>query len=212
VIGGLLVLFTVVLLGAGGVGLWGETQRNGGYVTPGGHDFSTSGSALATEGTKLGSAGVGWLYAPTLLGKVRVRVRPTGSSSRLFVGIGPADEVERYLAGTKHTLITEYFGNKTLLVDGGPSRTAPGAQRFWVASTTGPGPRSLFWKPADGTWTVVVMRADGRPGIAVHADLGARVPVLPWVTTGVLVAGAIFLAGGVLLIVGAVRRRPSSTT
>ena len=70
----------------------------------------------------------------------------------------------------------------------------------------------ILWKPDDGTWTVIVMRADGRPGIAVHADLGARMPVLPWVTTGVLVAGVVFLAGGVLLIVGAVRRRPSSTT
>jgi uncharacterized membrane protein len=56
------------------------------------------------------------------------------------------------------------------------------------------------------------MRADGRPGIAVHADLGARMPALPWVTTGVLVVGVVLLAGGVLLIVGAVRRRRSSTT
>ena len=210
-IGGLLALFAVALLSAGGVGVWAETQREEGYVTPGGHDFSTTGSALATEGTKLGSSGVGWLYAPTLLGKVRIRVTPTGSAP-LFVGIGRTDEVERYLAGTKHTMITEYFGNEAQLVDGGPSRSAPGAQRFWVASTTGPGARNLFWKPADGKWSVVVMRADGRPGISVHADLGARIPALPWVTTGVLVAGLIFLAGGVLLIVGAVRRRPSSTT
>src|SRR5262249_43398468 len=63
VIGGLLALFAVALLAAGGLGLWGETQRNGGYVTPAGHEFATSGSALAAEKTKLGSSGVGWLYA-----------------------------------------------------------------------------------------------------------------------------------------------------
>jgi hypothetical protein len=212
VIGGLLALVALVLLVAGGIGVWAETQRDGGYVTPGGHDFSTSGSALATEKTKVGSAGFGWLYSPTLLGKVRIRVTPTGSGSPLFLGIGPSSEVERYLAGTKHTQIIDYFGGKEQLVNGGPSRSAPGAQRFWVASTAGAGARSLFWKPADGSWTVVVMRADGRPGIAVHADLGARMSALPWITTGVLVAGAVFMAGGVLLIVGAVRRRPSSTT
>jgi hypothetical protein len=57
-----------------------------------------------------------------------------------------------------------------------------------------------------------VMRADGRPGVAARADLGARMSALPWVATGVTVAGLVFLAGGVLLIVGAVRRRPKSTT
>ena len=211
VIGSLLALFGIALLGAGGVGVYGETQRDGGYVTPGGHDFSTSGSALAAEKTKLGSSGVGWLYTPGLLGKVRIRVTPQGSTSPVFVGIGPASDVERYLAGTKHTVITDYFGGKDELVDGGLSRSAPAAQRFWVASTSGPGARTLLWKPKDGSWMVVVMNADGRPGIAVHADLGARFSALPWITTGVLVAGVIFLAGGVLLIVGAVRRRPSTT-
>jgi hypothetical protein len=63
------------------------------------------------------------------------------------------------------------------------------------------------WKPVDGTWTVVVMNADGRPGVDIGADLGARTPALPWVALGLLVGGAIFLAGGVLLIVGAIRRR-----
>ena len=211
VIGGLLALLALAFLGGGGVGLWADlTQREGGYVTPGGHDFSTSGSALASEKTKLGSAGVGWLYPPTLLGKIRIRVTPVGSESPLFVGIGPSKEVERYLAGTSHTVITGYFGDKVRLVDGGPSRSAPRAQRFWVASTTGPGARSLFWKPTDGAWTVVVMNADGRPAISVHADVGARMPALPWVATGVFVAGLVFMAGGVLLIVGAIRRRPSS--
>jgi hypothetical protein len=211
VIGGLLVLLALALLGAGGVGLWADlSQRVGGYVTPGGHDFSTSGSALVTEETKLGSAGVGWLYPASLLGKIRIRVTPVGSTSPLFVGIGPSSDVERYLAGTNHTVITDYFSDKVRLVGGGPTRAAPGTKHFWVASTTGPGRRSLFWKAKDGSWTVVVMRADGRPGIAVHADLGAHLPALRWVAIGVSVAGLIFMAGGVLLIVGAIRRRPSS--
>jgi hypothetical protein len=212
VIGGLLALLALVLLGAGGVGLWAETQRDGGYVTTGGHDFSTSGSALATEKINLGSAGVGWLYSPTLLGKIRIRVTPVESAAPLFVGIGPSTEVERYLAGTNHTVISDYFGDKAQIVEGGQPRSAPGTQHFWVASTTGPGARSLFWKPADGSWTVVVMNADGRPGIALKADLGARLSALQWAVTGLLVAGLIFMAGGVLLIIGAIRRRPSSTT
>ena len=77
VIGALLVLVAVTLLGGGGTGLWAElTQRDAGYVTTDVHAFSTSGSALATEPTHLGSPGVGWLYSPGLLGKVRIRVTP----------------------------------------------------------------------------------------------------------------------------------------
>jgi hypothetical protein len=48
------------------------------------------------------------------------------------------------------------------------------------------------WKPANGSWTVVVMNADGQPGIDVRADLGARVPAVPWIAVGVLAAGAVF--------------------
>jgi hypothetical protein len=74
VTGTLVVLVSLGILAAGGTGLWADrTQREAGYATTGGHNFSTSGAALATESTHLGSGGVEWLYAPGLLGKVRIR-------------------------------------------------------------------------------------------------------------------------------------------
>jgi hypothetical protein len=208
VIGALLVLVALVLLGAGGTALWADrTQRDAGYVTTDVHDFSTSGAALATVSTELGSPGVGWLYSPGLMDKVRIRVTPTSPDRALFVGIGPSTDVDRYLAGVRHTVITEFWGDKTETVGGGPPASAPGAQDFWVASATGAGPQTLVWEPADGSWTVVVMNADGRPGIDIGADLGARMPAVLWIAVGVIVAGAIFGAGGALLITGAIRRR-----
>jgi hypothetical protein len=51
------------------------------------------------------------------------------------------------------------------------------------------------------------MNADARPGIGVRADLGARIPAALWLAVGLLAAGAVFITGGVLLIVGAVRDR-----
>ena len=208
VIGVLLVLVALVLLGAGGTALWADrTQRDAGYVTTDVHEFSTSGAALATVSTELGSAGFGWLYSPSVLDEVRIRVTPTSPDRALFVGIGPATEVDGYLAGVRHTVITEFWGDKTEAIDGGESASAPGTQDFWVASATGAGPQTVVWEPADGSWTVVVMNADGRPGIDVGADLGARMPAVLWIAVGVIIAGAIFGAGGALLIVGAIRRR-----
>jgi hypothetical protein len=211
VIGSVLVLVSLVLLGAGGTAVWADrTQREGGYVTTGVHEFSTAGSALATVSTELGSAGIGWLYSPTLLGKVRIRVTPTKPGSALFVGIGSSTDVDRYLDDVNHTVITDFWDENVETVAGGAPTTAPGTQDFWVASSTGPGARTVEWDPTDGSWTVVVMKADGRPGIAVGADLGARTSAVLWIALGVLVAGAVFLAGGVLLIVGAIRRRRAS--
>jgi hypothetical protein len=208
VIGALLVLVSLVLLGSGGTALWADrTQRDGGYATTDVHQFSTSGSALSTVSTELGSAGVGWLYAPSLLGDVRIRVTPTAADRPLFIGIGPSTDVDRYLAGVDHTVITEFWGDKTENVAGGQSASAPGAQDFWVASASGSGPQTLTWDPTDGSWTVVVMNADGHSGIAVGADLGAKVPALPWIGLGLLVGGAIFMSGGVLLIASAIRHR-----
>ena len=119
VVGVLLLLVGVILVGAGGTALWADrTQRDAGYVTTGVHEFSTSGSALATVRTDLGSAGVGWLYSPGLLGKVRIRVTPVNGGPPLFVGIGPSDDVDRYLAAVKHTVISEFWSNRVETVAG----------------------------------------------------------------------------------------------
>lgn len=208
VIGALLAFVALILLGSGGTALWAHfTQRDGGYATTDVHKFSTAGSALATKPTELGSAGVGWLYSPSLLGKIRIRVTPASPGPPLFVGIGRSKDVDRYLAGVNHTVISEFWGNKVDPVGGGRLRSAPTEQTFWVASSTGPGSRTLVWEPTDGSWTVVAMNADGRAGVDIGADLGARIPALPWIALGLVLAGAVFMVGGVLLIVDARRRR-----
>ena len=215
VTGVLLMLVSLVLLGGAGTGLWLEaTQRDGGYVTTDAHTFSSDGAALATRTTKLGSAGWGWLYSPGLLGKVRIRITPAQTDVPLFVGIARSADAGRYLAGVRHTVISEFFDNKVEPVDGGLPRSAPGTQHFWVASDSGRGARTVLWKPASGSWTVVVMNADASPGVDVRADLGARMPAVPWISAGLLAAGVVFLAGGVLLSLRATRGqrdRPATT-
>lgn len=208
VIGALLVLVSVVLLGAGGTALWANVaKRDAGYLTTDVQEFSSPGSALATEPTDLGSPWTDWLYSPALLDEVRIRVTPVAPGPELFVGIGPSAEVDRYLAGVSHTHISEFFTNRVEFIDGATAGSPPATQGFWVASASGHGTQTVEWDPTDGSWTVVVMNADGQPGIAaVAADLGARYPALVWIAFGVLAGGAVFLVGGVLLILGAVRR------
>ena len=212
IVGVLLALLSVTLLGAGATAVWADqTQRDAGYVTTDVQAFSSPGSALATIPTDLGSGGTGRLYAPALLDTVRIRVAPVNAGSRLFVGIGPSADVDRYLAGVHHTVMSDFWTTKTYSVDGGTTPAAPATQRFWVASSTGAGARSLQWEPTTGSWSVVVMNADGRPGIDVRTDLGARFPAVIWVAVGLLVAGAVIAVGALLLILGAIRRHGRST-
>jgi hypothetical protein len=203
-----LVLFALGLLGAGGTALWADlTQREAGYVTTDVHEFSSPGAALATDPTELGSAGVEWLYGPSLLGKVRIRVTPVDTGSQLFVGIARSTDAERYLVGVNHTVISEFFGDKVHDVAGGAPAADPGEQQFWAASSSGSGTRTVVWKPSKGSWTVVVMNADGHAGVSVGADLGARLPAVLWIAIGLLIAGAVFLTGGGLLIASAFSRK-----
>ena len=211
-LGTLIVLFALVLLGAGGTGVWADhSHRDAGYVTTGVHHFATTGAAMATQ-ADLGSPGLNWLYTPSLLGKVRIRVTSARSRSAIFVGIGPSAAVGRYLAGVHHTLVSGFFRDKAQTVRGGPPRSTPGRQHFWAASATGTGTQTVRWEPTKGSWSVVVMNADGKPGIAVGADLGARMPAVLWIAIGLLLGGAVFMTGGVLLIAGAFPRNHTSTS
>ena len=168
-----MAVVALVFLGGGGTVFWAYfTQREGGFATTDVHQFSTSGSALATVPTDLGSSGTGWLYAPNLLGEVRIRVTPANPDAVVFVGIGPSADVDRYLAGVNHTVISDFWTETLRQESGGATTSVPSSQGFWVASSSGAGARNLKWNPDDGSWTVVVMNADGQPGIDVRADRG----------------------------------------
>jgi hypothetical protein len=150
--------------------------------------------------------GFGWLYAPSVLGEIRIQVTPASADSGLFVGIGPSNEVDRYLAGVGHTIITDFWNESVRTVGGDTIASVPASQDFWVASDSGAGPRTVTWEPTEGSWSVVVMNVDGQAGVDVRADLGATIPPLVWISVGLLLFGLVLLAGGLVLIVGAIRR------
>src|SRR5262249_57135605 len=113
--------------GGGGPAGWPDTTEGAapGYLATSAQESGPAGSALASERIDLGSAGTGWLYTPALLGTVRIRVTPTHPSPALFVGIGPSADVDRYLAGVSHTLISDLWTNSVQAIGGGPPPPAP---------------------------------------------------------------------------------------
>ena len=207
VIGSVLTLVSVGLLTGGGALLWaGQTQRQDGYLTSATTTYSTRGYALVTKSIGLHSGSGNW--AGSVVGKVRIRITAPGTARPVFLGIAPAAAAARYLSGVAYTTVTGFGGNTRTASShlGTATPAAPLQARIWAAQVSGPGTQALTWTARDGDWMVVAMNRDAAPGLTVRADVGATLPALPWIVTGLLAGGVLLAAGGVLLIVLPVRR------
>jgi len=213
VCGVLLLIPALGLLAGGGVLLWADTggRNSDGYLDSADDTFSTPGYALATDGIDL-STGADWMPISAALGDARVRVTAADPDTETFVGIARVGDASAYLAGVGRTVVRDFGAGSAdeVVVPGDAPAGAPGNQDVWTAQASGPGTQTLTWTPSDGNWTLVVMNADGSANIAVAASIGAQVPALTGLAWGVLIAGLVFTAIGVLLIVLAVRRRPAA--
>jgi hypothetical protein len=207
---GVVGLLALVLLGAGGIALWANGQKNDdGYLATGSDRFATSTYALATENLDVDSHGAGWLINSDRYGKVRLKV-DSRADKPVFVGIARTSDVTRYLRGSAHATVTDVEYSpfraeyRTQRVGGQP--TLPGDQRFWVASAQGAGKQTLTWDVEHGSWSIVVMNADGSRGVDAGVSAGADVPILPAIGWGGLGVGLVLLlAAGGLVYVGARR-------
>ena len=79
--------------------------------------------------------------------------------------------------------------------------SAPLTQDFWVASASGADTQELVWRAADGNWSIVVMNADGSPGVSAKVSVGLKVGSLGRLTMTVALVGAAMAAASVVLIV-----------
>jgi hypothetical protein len=209
VAGVLLLLLGLGLLAGGGALLWADNahRTSDGFLTSDAATFRTSGFALTSDRLQL-STGADWVPVSSALGTARFEVTGTDPGTDVFIGIAPADAVVGYLGGVGRTVVDDVGSGTSLRtqVSGGPPSAPPGEETFWTARASGPGTQQLTWRPASGDWVLVVMNTDGSAGISVTGTAGATVPSLVGLAWGLLVAGALGVLIGVLLIVLAARR------
>jgi hypothetical protein len=206
---GVLGLFSLGLLAAGGLMLWGDAQKDEhGYISTASERFATNTYALTTENLDVDTAGVDWIFGRDRWGKIRLEVTPR-DGQRLFVGIARTDDAADYLSGTNHELVTdvEYapFRADYRRLDGDAKPTRPAAQRFWAASAHGAGTQALTWDVEDGDWSIVVMNEDASAGVDAGVKAGADVPVLSGAGWASLASGLIMLAIAATLAVLGIR-------
>ena len=203
---GFVALITIAL---GTLSLWGDSKTDSaGFVHTGTDRYATSTAAIATD--DLDIDGAGWLVDNDVLGKIRLRV-DSNHDKPVFVGIARSKDVDAYLSGSAYAELTdvEYSPFEPSYRDhaGAQSPGAPAGQDIWAASTHGPGTQTLTWDVEDGSWSVVVMNADGSPGVDAGVSAGARITWLGTLGWSLMGAGILMLAGGTALVVTGARRR-----
>ena len=200
------VLALLLLLGGEGLLVFERTQRDAsGFLMRGANTLSTDTYAVVSDQIRANGNGFDWGTG----GGSRIQIT-TSSSTPVFVGIGPARAVDRYLARAPHQSVPDLGTTDGTTVGGNAAPLAPQTQTFWVARTSGAGHQALRWNSRDGAWRAVVMNADGSSGVTADVSVGLRLPHLMEVALGVLAAGAVLLATGATLLWAGIRRAPGS--
>jgi hypothetical protein len=182
VAGGVVAFLAIVLIAAGAALFWvseHKTDANG-YYTTASHTYSTPTRALTTQSLDVQQDVPDWLFSTDTFGRVRIDPRATNSDKPVFVGIARTQDVNTYLDQVQHDEIADLdFDPFTIdrTRHAGEARPAmPAAQTFWAASSADG--RPLDWKVRKGEWSVVMMNADGSPGVSVNASVGAKAPII----------------------------------
>jgi Domain of unknown function (DUF4389) len=216
VLGAILLAFGILLSFIGGAVLTGglvaasvnSLRDDDGYFTTPSETFTTETYALTSPSVGRFTVDRGTTNLPFDLATVRLQV--TDAASDVFVGIGPQSEIQRFLGDVERTQIQElrYFPFEVEYRDlpGSQPAALPLEQDFWVATASSAGgTQTLEWRVEPGNWAVVIMNADGSPGVTVDLQAGVRSDLFaPAVTTLLVVGGLLLLVGIPLMVVGAV--------
>ena len=214
-LGALLALTSFGLLAGGAVLLVADNalRDDAGYLMSPTETYTSPGAAVTSHRIVLHS-GPAVDVAHRWLGTVKIEAE-LRTPDAAFVGVGRSGDVNRYLDGVAHSVVADPSGGDgapdTTYVDGATPPLNPAGEQFWAASATGNGRQALTWEPRNGSWTVVVMNADGAAPVRADVAAGAEVPGLDEVGVVLLVSGGVLLAVSALVLVLAVRRPMSAT-
>ncbi|QCP00328.1 DUF4389 domain-containing protein [Arthrobacter sp. 24S4-2] len=194
-----------LLITAGAVGWVNFQQRDNGYLTTPTERYDVATRAITSPGLNV----LVDEKLPDVLpvdSAGRLLLRGTGAAGQqIFIGIGPQEDVARYLDNVRHSEITELnsypFRVQYREVPGDAVPVAPGTQPFWSTSAQGTGTQQIEWDLRSGRWAVVVMNADGAAPVSVDLQAGVRSDLLWPVFIGLLIGGIALLVVGVPLIV-----------
>lgn len=208
VVGAITGLTAIGLLIAGTalVGIHTTQRDDGGFITSPVFEMETATYALVSGDIDLGSYPDGWW--PSDSGTVRVNAESIDAGA-IFIGIGPASDVEQYISGVAVDEVTS-LGPRGRDVEyrpisGGAPTSLPADQEFWVAASQGTGFQEFEWELESGEWKLVLMNANSSSGLQADVEAGVQINILLPIGIGLLVGGLVAIVVTVVFLVLALR-------
>ena len=197
------------LLAIAGGGLLAAFGTDG-KLASGPHLLSTPTGAIVSPVASIkDTSGVATVTGqPTL----RLSASPVDGTAAVFIGIGRAADVDRYLAGVSTEQVTDLPYSITGIRHSGlPNATPPTAQRFWLPQVMSTRRRRRFnRKIHDGQYRVVVMSANGHGGFASTTAIGITIPNITIYAIAGLLLGLLIAGGGTAPVIRTTLQPPAT--
>ncbi len=208
---GLFFLFIGIVITFSGVAVYAVsnvyTDNQGYFTSPEYHLTPENATAVVFSDININIDNNAPQWIQTDLGKI-VQIRMQLSSSQdYFIGVGPTADVDSYLANVPYAKITDFNWNTGLQLSsiinpsgtGNLTNNVPGSQTFWDANGTQSD--ILNWIPKQGSWTFVVMKANGASGVDVGIKAGAKVPILTPIATFLVIFGFMLIILAIVIFI-----------
>ena len=200
IVGGALAALIGLGILVGGVALLVLFGTDG-EIESGSHPLAANGRALVSEATSILDS------APIDAGggvRLRVSLEPT-NGKEVFVGVGPAEDVDRFLSGAAVDEIADFelrpFRLETTPIPGEAVPSHPNDEDFWHAAASGTIGAGIDWKVEPGTYRLVIMNVDSSAGVEADGRVGVKVPFTVPAAIACLVFGIVVVGTGVFLLV-----------
>lgn len=223
-IGGLILLASFGLLAGGTSISWlnRDFVDDEGYIMSGEAEIYTDAYALVSTDidVEMGDEVPPFIRSITGRGDIitlKLEAIDVDPGEEVFIGVARSVDAEAYLRDVSYDEVSQLSDSSTwrdrlpevsyVPHQGGAPSAPPTAVSFWDTFVTGSGTQVLEWEPVSGSFWIVVMNADGSPGVDLNMKVGARVPILDTVGNALIVGGLVALAVGAFIVYyGAIRR------
>ena len=214
IFGSIIVLISFGLIAGGGTLLWADAKYvdSEGFLTSDTLRIERDSYAVVAGPIEIDEVALDVLRTMGVITIFEFEGMNNNPSKQIFMGVADEADLNNYLNNVNYDEITSIdFGwhldfDEVTYVDhpGNSTPSSPSSETIWTASADGAATQTLEWETEVGSYSIVMMNADGSSDIDLDIVFKAKIPSIVRYAVGLLVAGIILLIIGGLMVFFAV--------